>query len=96
MKRDTFIDILLEIRELLLKQKEILTIDEVSNYTSFEKSYIYKMTSSRVIPHYKTAGGKKIFFRKDEIDEWLTSKKIKTKLELNNEADKYLKIFKKN
>ncbi|WET48447.1 hypothetical protein PYS58_17935 [Chryseobacterium indologenes] len=49
-----FYDILVEIRNLMLLKKEILNIDEVALYTGFEKSYLYKLTSRRAIPHYKT------------------------------------------
>ncbi|ALR31795.1 hypothetical protein ATE47_15310 [Chryseobacterium sp. IHB B 17019] len=87
MKKETFIDILLEVRELLRNQKEILNLNEFCSYTGYEKSYIYKLTSKRKIPHYKTPGGNSIFFRKSEIDEWLTAIKVKTLEEIKTEAN---------
>lgn len=81
-----FYNILVEIRNLMLLKKEILNIDEVALYTGFEKSYLYKLTSRRAIPHYKTPGGKSIFFKRIEIDEWLTQIKIKTDDEIQTEA----------
>lgn len=86
MKKETFIDILLEVRELLRNQKEILNLNELCGYTGYEKSYIYKLTSKRKIPHYKTPGGKSIFFKREEINDWLTQIKIKTNDEIQNEA----------
>lgn len=81
-----FYNILIEIRNLMLLKKEILNIDEVALYTGFEKSYLYKLTSRRAIPHYKTPGGKSIFFKREEINDWLTQIKIKTDDEIQTEA----------
>lgn len=81
-----FYNILVEIRNLMLLKKEILNIDEVALYTGFEKSYLYKLTSRRAIPHYKTPGGKSIFFKREEINDWLTQIKIPTNDEIETEA----------
>lgn len=88
MKKETDTEILLEIRELLRKQKDIFNIDELSAYTGYEKSYIYKLTSKRKIPHSKTAGGNSLFFRKSRIDEWLMANEVKTIDEIQYEANK--------
>ncbi|WDT67936.1 helix-turn-helix transcriptional regulator [Cloacibacterium sp. TD35] len=93
MKRTTFIDTITEIRDLVLGLKPILDVDELTAYTGFEKSYIYKMTSTRKIPHYKTPGGKKIFFKREEIDEWITSNRIKAYYEIEEEAKLKSKIL---
>ena len=64
--------------------KNILTVDEVVNYTGFSQKQIYKLTSGRQIPHYKPSG-RKLFFKKDEIDEWITQGRVKPLSELNEE-----------
>ncbi|MBN2595900.1 MAG: excisionase family DNA-binding protein [Marinifilaceae bacterium] len=46
-----------------LQHKEILTLKETSEYPSLSKSYLYKLTSKREIPYYKT--GKKIYFKRE-------------------------------
>jgi excisionase family DNA binding protein len=58
------------IESLLLSQKTVLTFDEVARYTGLSKSFLYKLTSSGEIPHYKPQG-KHIFCNKAEIDLWL-------------------------
>ena len=68
--------------------KEVLTADEVSQYTGLSKSYIYKLTMNRQIPHYKPTG-KIVFFNRREIEEWLLSNRVKTESELNTEANQY-------
>lgn len=66
---------------------EVMSLDQLCEYYGFTKSYIYKQTSLREIPHYKK--GKRLYFKKLEIDEWLFKAKIKTMGELQREATKY-------
>jgi len=58
------------IKTLLLSQKTVLNFDEVSAYTGLSKSYLYKLTCTAQIPHYKPQG-KHIYFNKLEVDAWL-------------------------
>jgi len=72
----------------ILNTPEILNISEVAEYLSMAKSSVYKMTSERSIPHFKT--GKKLLFKRSELDEWIKQYKIKTRREIEIEADEYL------
>ena len=94
MKKTSVLEVMTEIRDLLLLQKEVFTISEVCSYTGFEKSYIYKLTSARKIPHFKSPGGKNVFFRRTEINEWLTQIKVKTIDEINSEVERKTNDFK--
>ena len=95
MKAISVLNVMSEIRDLLLLQKEVFTISEVCSYTGFEKSYIYKLTSIRKIPHYKSPGGKNIFFMRVEINEWLTQNRIKTMDEMDIDVKREIKNLKK-
>jgi excisionase family DNA binding protein len=64
-----------ELKELMLSNKRILTVNDIVNYTSYSKSHIYKLTSKNKIPFSKP-GGKAIFFDKKEIDRWLLKNKV--------------------
>lgn len=70
------------------QQKEIMTIDEVSEYTGIPKATIYKYTANRVIPYYKPTG-RACFFKRSEVNEWLTSNRISTQTEINERAAAY-------
>jgi len=61
---------------LLIKrlEKAYYTIDDVAYLLGYQKSYIYKMTNKRTIPHRKLNG--KIIFLKSEIDAWIKSKPL--------------------
>lgn len=68
-----------EIRLYLHTGKAVLNIDEVAAFTSMSKSAIYKLTSSKKIPHYKQSeGAKALYFKRKEILDWMTSYKVKT------------------
>ena len=68
----------------MIHNKNILTVEDVVNYTGFSQKQIYKLTSTRTIPHYKPSG-RKLFFKKDEIDNWISLGKVHTISELNSQ-----------
>lgn len=67
---------------------DFMNIEEASSFLGFTKSSIYGMTHERKIPHFKV--GKRLYFKKADIVNWITSTKITTKQELNERADIYL------
>lgn len=75
-------------QRLWILQKDVLTIDEVAQYTGMSKNYLYKLTMSRMIPHYKP-NGKKCYFRRAEVDQWLTANPVATNEDLDDIAQRY-------
>ena len=67
---------------------EVLNLNQAAEYVSLSKSAIYKKTSERNIPHFKQ--GKKLYFKRSELDDWLTGMKISTKAEIEKEATDYI------
>ena len=65
-----------------LCHKDVWTLSELACYTGFKESYIYKLTAMRLIPHFKP-NGKSCFFRREEIEDWLTSRRVATNDELD-------------
>lgn len=57
-----------------LTTKSVLTFDEAVEYTGFKKSYLYKLTADNVVPVYRPQG-KKLFFRREELESFLTEDK---------------------
>ena len=62
---------------------EILDVKEASTFLKISVQTIYGKTSTRSIPHFKR--GKKIYFKRAELLEWLTENKQKTQAELLKE-----------
>ena len=57
--------------------KEILTTAEASAYLGLSESYIYKLTSSKQIPHYKP-NGKLVYFNRRELCDWAMKNQVRT------------------
>lgn len=71
----------------LISAKPVLGIEETALFTGFSVRGIYEMTSKKRIPHYKQGG--RVFFKKEELVEWMTERKVKTESQLNSEAETY-------
>ncbi|WP_111709095.1 helix-turn-helix domain-containing protein [Lutibacter citreus] len=66
--------------------KEVMNLKELCEYLGLSKSHIYKLTSTREIPHSKNRG-KKLYFNKYEIDKWVLENKVKTIKDIEQEAN---------
>tara|TARA_R110002073_G_scaffold57778_4_gene146617 strand:- start:7032 stop:7310 length:279 start_codon:yes stop_codon:yes gene_type:complete len=72
----------------LYTQKPVLTFDEGCKYCGLSSSSMYKHTSLNNIPYYKPEG-KLIFFKREELDDWLLRNRQSTKDELESIASSY-------
>lgn len=64
-------------------ETDIMNAAGAANYLGMTKGLLYKLTSCHRIPFYKPCG-KRIFFRKSELDKWLDAGRIATNAELQN------------
>ena len=62
-----------------------LNLKEASEFLNLAKPTIYTLTSKRLIPFMKK--GKKLYFKKSELEKWLNEGKKKTISELENEKN---------
>ena len=67
-----------------------LSVDALSEYINLSKSAIYKKTSLNQIPFIK-AGGKKLLFKQEAIDEWLDKYSQPTREEIKEKVKSILK-----
>jgi excisionase family DNA binding protein len=77
------------IENMLLSQKTVLNFEEASVYTGLSKSHLYKLTSTGGIPCYKPTG-KKLYFDKSELDEWMLRNKKLSQDEIDDKAENFL------
>ena len=73
----------------LLSAKEMLTIDEASKYLGMSKDYLYIMTCKKQIPYYKP-NGKRLYFKKTELNEWLQRNRVTPVDEAESSAALYI------
>ncbi len=67
-------------------EKEILNTDEVVELTGMAKSYLYKLTSTRQIPHYKP-NWKLLYYNKSDVLNYLTRNRVKSNDEIRGEVE---------
>ena len=68
--------------------KEVLTSEEAALYMGISRSYLYKLTMNRVIPHFKPMG-KMCYFNRNELETWLQSNRVATATELSDQAARF-------
>jgi excisionase family DNA binding protein len=69
----------------LLSAKNVLTLDDVALLTGLSKSFLYKLTCTKEIPHYKPAG-KMLYFDRKEIEDWQKRGRIASNAEVKQLA----------
>ena len=86
--------VLTELQELkkltLLGAKEALTMEDAALITGLSKSHLYKCVGKKLIPYWKSQGGKFTYFNKDELTAWMLQRRIKTNDEVESEAATYV------
>lgn len=75
-------------RLTIISAKDVFDLDEASMFTGFSKGHLYRLTSERDIPHYKK--GRKLYFKKTELVEWLLEEKVMTMSDINKMAATYV------
>ena len=78
-----------ELENLVYLNKNVLSFEEACKFTNLWKSYLYKLTSTQQIPHYKPQG-KMIYFEKDALEAWLRQNPVKTQTQISQEANHYI------
>ena len=71
--------------------KEYLSTDEVCKYLNVSKAYVYKLSFLNELPKF-CPSGKRIWFRKEDIDQFIQKGRIASQAEVN--ADAELQIYK--
>ncbi len=72
-------------------EKTVMNFNDLATYTGLSKSYLYKLTSTGAIPHYKPMG-KVLFFDKAEIDLYLKQNRVATAQELDTKASTFVTL----
>ena len=76
-------------RYTLLGAKNVLNLDDVALLTGLSKSHLYKLTSTKQIPHYKP-NTKAVYFDRAEIEKWMLQNRVTTQAEAEQQAIAYV------
>jgi len=75
--------------EQILLKKEVLNFSEACQYLDISESHLYKLTSRKQVPHF-CPQGKKLYFNRQELDQWLQTNRKNTTEEVEREATDYI------
>lgn len=74
---DTIDERLNEIRTAtLLGSKQIYTTSESCLFLGVKRSYLYELVRNQKIPYFKSRGGKLTYFKRKDLEEWMTDNNI--------------------
>ena len=65
--------------------KDMMTIEETSEFLNLARQTLYGMTSKREIPHLKK--NRKVYFLRSELETWMSEGRQKTQKELASDAN---------
>jgi excisionase family DNA binding protein len=72
-----------------LLKKDVINFIEACHYLGLSKSHMYKLTSSKSIPHF-CPQGKRLYFKRTELDDWLLRNRTDTQDEIDQQEANYL------
>ena len=72
-----------------LSAKTVLDINDTAELTGYSVKYLRLLIAKREIPHYRR--GNRLYFSRDEIEDWMMGVRIPTKEEMNIKAMGYHK-----
>ena len=78
-----------KIDEQALLKKEVLNFNDACKYLDISASHLYKLTSQKLVPHF-CPQGKKLYFNRAELDEWLQRNRQSSTDEIEQEAANYV------
>jgi excisionase family DNA binding protein len=74
---------------IIQENKQVFNSTAAAEYLGVAKPTLYSYVSSRKIPFSKPTG-KRIFFQKEKLDEWLLQNPHKSNYEIELEASNYI------
>ena len=86
-----FLDRLDRIEQKLDKEDKPLTLREAAVYLDISPSYLYKLTASQRIPHFKPHG-KRVYFLRSDLNAYLLQGRVRPVDEIEQEATNYVAL----
>jgi excisionase family DNA binding protein len=74
-------------KQLKIRNAELLDLKQAAEYLKLRPSYIYSLVHQGKIPYHKP-NGKKLYFFKHELNEWILGTKVRSVDELHEDYNK--------
>ncbi len=76
------------LEEQALLHKVVLNFKETVTFLGLSEGHLYQLTSANRIPYYRP-NGKKIYFKREELENWLLRNKQITQKEADEIAENF-------
>ena len=83
---DKLTEIANKLDEQNMLQKTVLNFNEACKFLDVSPSHLYKLTSARQVPHF-CPQGKKLYFKREELSQWLLRNRQSTTAEIADMVD---------
>ena len=70
------------------QKNDLLRVEEAAAMLGVKASYIYRMSRERKLPHFKSSGGKLIYFRREDLEAWMMGTYVAPQNEVEVMAEK--------
>lgn len=84
------LELLLTAQSTMPKRDAIFNVKEAADFLHLSVSSLYGKTCRREVPFNKK--GKRLYFYKSELEEWIRQGRNKTLEEVRREADQYITV----
>jgi excisionase family DNA binding protein len=75
--------------QVIAPELDLLTIEECVKLTGLKKSYLYRLTHQKRLPHCKP-GGNRVYIRRGDLLRWMEGNKIKTSEDIDRAAAQHM------
>lgn len=79
-------------RLLVLSSKAVFNTKEAAMFLGISETRLYHLVSEKAVPYYKR--GNANYFKKSELENWMTAQRIHTESELRSQATTRVAIHK--
>lgn len=86
---DKLTEIANKLDEQNLLKKSVLNFNDTCKYIDVSESHLYKLTSTKQIPHF-CPQGKKLYFKREELDAWLQRNRQTSNEEIEKSVDELI------
>ena len=86
-------EIIEKLNTIIKEEERPLTFKEACKYLDISASYLYKITSTARISFFKP-NGKKIYFLKSDLKNWLLRGRVSSETEIEQKAIDYVTLGK--
>ena len=71
-------------KQINFQNVELLDLKQAAEYLKLKPTYLYSLIHQKKLPYYKP-NGKRVYFNKAELNNWVNDSRIKTSDEIEKE-----------